>query len=114
LSHDALNSDVADHLEDDLLLHSPVDSDSTIVSADLQNTLRFGEVQKVVAKKPFFYRLVRQFVLTVKNGKRVAGRLQYMPAWWTVLSKEQIYQIGAYLETLALPEANWKEPPKSP
>jgi mono/diheme cytochrome c family protein len=56
----------------------------------------------------------RQFVLTVKNGKRVAGRLQYMPAWGTVLSKEQIYQIGAYLETLALPEANWKEPPKSP
>ena len=53
LSHDALNSDVADHLEDDLLLHSPVDSDSTIVSADLQNTLRFGEVQKVVAKGLF-------------------------------------------------------------
>ena len=53
LSHDALNSDVADHLEDDLLLQSPVDSDSTIVSADLQNTLRFGEVQKVVAKGLF-------------------------------------------------------------
>lgn len=54
----------------------------------------------------------RQFVLTVKNGKRVPGRLQYMPAWGRVLSEKQIYQIGAYLETLALPEANWKEPLK--
>lgn len=52
----------------------------------------------------------RQFVLTLKNGKRVPGRVQNMPAWGTVLSTEQIYQIGAYLETLALPEANWKEP----
>ena len=57
LSHDALNADVADHLGEDLLLHSPVDSDSTIVPADPQNTLRFGEVQKVVAKG-LFYRLV--------------------------------------------------------
>jgi len=56
----------------------------------------------------------RQFVLTVKNGRQVSGRPQYMPAWRTVLADEQIYQIGAYLETLALPEANWKEPVKSP
>jgi mono/diheme cytochrome c family protein len=55
----------------------------------------------------------RRFVLTVKNSRCVGGRSQYMPACGTVLSTEQIYQIGAYLETLALPEANLKEPAKS-
>jgi mono/diheme cytochrome c family protein len=45
---------------------------------------------------------------TVKEGKNT-GRTMTMPAWGGVLSEEQIYQIAAYLETLALPGANWKE-----
>src|SRR5882762_10826346 len=43
----------------------------------------------------------RRFVETVKNGKDT-GRTMKMPAWGRVLSEQQIYQIGAYLETLAL------------
>src|SRR5262249_23730647 len=50
----------------------------------------------------------RKFVQTVKEGKNT-GRTMTMPAWGGVLSDEQIYQIGAYLETVALPGANWKE-----
>ena len=55
LSDDALNSDVADHLEDDLLVESLMDSDNTIVSADLQKPSRSGEVQKGVAKGLFLH-----------------------------------------------------------
>jgi mono/diheme cytochrome c family protein len=51
----------------------------------------------------------RKFVETVKNGRDVPGRTQKMPAWGGVLTDEQIYQIGAYLETLAMQGANWKE-----
>jgi mono/diheme cytochrome c family protein len=51
----------------------------------------------------------RRFVETVKNGKDT-GRTMKMPAWGRVLSEQQIYQIGAYLETLALEGANWKAP----
>ena len=50
----------------------------------------------------------RTFMQTVKEGKNT-GRTMTMPAWGGVLSEEQIYQIAAYLETLALPGANWKE-----
>ena len=50
----------------------------------------------------------RRFMQTVKEGKNT-GRTMTMPAWGGVLSEEQIYQIAAYLETLALPGANWKE-----
>jgi mono/diheme cytochrome c family protein len=50
----------------------------------------------------------REFVVTVKNGREVQGRIQSMPAWGAVLKEEQIYQIGAYLETLAIDGANWK------
>ncbi len=32
-----------------------------------------------------------------------------MPAWGGVLDEKTIFQIGAYLETLALQGANWKE-----
>ena len=52
----------------------------------------------------------RKFVETVKNGKDVPGRIQKMPPWGGVLADEQIYQIGAYLETLAKEGANWKSP----
>jgi cytochrome c oxidase cbb3-type subunit 3 len=40
----------------------------------------------------------------------VAGRPdKQMPPWDGVLNGEQISQIGAYLETLAGPGANWKD-----
>ncbi len=51
----------------------------------------------------------RKFVETVKNGRDVPGRMQKMPSWGGVLNDQQIYQIGAYLETLAIDGANWKE-----
>jgi mono/diheme cytochrome c family protein len=51
----------------------------------------------------------KKFVDTVKNGRDVPGRIQKMPPWGAVLSEKQIYQIGAYLETLALQGANWKD-----
>jgi mono/diheme cytochrome c family protein len=50
-----------------------------------------------------------KFVETVKNGRTVQGRSQYMPAWGAVLDDKQINEIGAYLETLAIEGANWKE-----
>ncbi len=49
------------------------------------------------------------FVEVVKKGREVPGRIQSMPAWGAVLKVEQIYQIGAYLETVAIDGANWKE-----
>ena len=52
----------------------------------------------------------RNFVDTVKNGRDVPGRIQKMPPWGGVLKDDQIYQIGAYLETLAEQGANWRQP----
>jgi mono/diheme cytochrome c family protein len=49
------------------------------------------------------------FVETVKNGRQIPGRNQNMPAWNGVLDDKTIYEIGAYLETLAMENANWKE-----
>ena len=51
----------------------------------------------------------RRYVEVVKNGRQVQGRTQGMPAWNGVLDDKTIYEIGAYLETLALEGANWKE-----
>lgn len=51
----------------------------------------------------------KAYVEVVKKGREVPGRIQNMPAWGAVLKEEQIYQIGAYLETLAIDGANWKE-----
>ena len=51
----------------------------------------------------------KAYVEIVKKGREVPGRIQNMPAWGAILKEEQIYQIGAYLETLALDGANWKE-----
>jgi len=51
----------------------------------------------------------QEFVLIVKTGRQIQGRTQNMPAWGAVLKEEQIYQIGAYLETLAIEGAEWKE-----
>jgi mono/diheme cytochrome c family protein len=49
------------------------------------------------------------YVMTVKNGRKIPGRNQEMPAWNGVLKDDVIYQIGAYLETVAIDGANWKE-----
>jgi mono/diheme cytochrome c family protein len=51
----------------------------------------------------------RRYVETVKNGRQVQGRTQGMPAWNGVIDDKTIYEIGAYLETLAMEGANWKE-----
>jgi mono/diheme cytochrome c family protein len=52
----------------------------------------------------------RKFVATVKSGVQAPGReIKDMPAWDGVLDDKTIYQIGAYLETLAIEGANWKE-----
>ena len=57
-----------------------------------------------------FYKGFRRFVETVTNGVQAPGReLKDMPAWGGVLDEDTIYRIGAYLETLALEGANWKE-----
>lgn len=54
----------------------------------------------------------KRFVQTVKSGRRVEGRQQFMPSFGH-LSVDEISHIGAYLETLAHPEANWKEGAKN-
>jgi mono/diheme cytochrome c family protein len=54
----------------------------------------------------------RQYVNIVKSGRKVEGRAQFMPAWGGVLKDEDIYMIGAFLETLAMEGANWKEAKK--
>ena len=50
----------------------------------------------------------RKFVDTVQHGKDT-GRTMTMPAWGAVLDEKTIFQIGAYIETLAIDGANWKE-----
>lgn len=52
-----------------------------------------------------FWRGYREFVTIVKNG-RVERQ---MPPWKEILSDKDIAQIGAYLETLAIEGANWKD-----
>jgi mono/diheme cytochrome c family protein len=51
----------------------------------------------------------KRYVETVRTGREVPGRIQGMPAWGAVLDEKTIYEIGAYLETLAIDGANWKE-----
>ena len=50
----------------------------------------------------------RKFVATVKGGKDT-GRTMTMPAWGAVLDDKTIFQIGAFIETLAIEGADWKE-----
>lgn len=52
----------------------------------------------------------QKYVEIVKQGRNVRGRIQNMPAWGKVLPEDEIYKIGAYLETLAKEGANWGEP----
>jgi mono/diheme cytochrome c family protein len=56
-----------------------------------------------------FNRGFRAYVETVKKGRNTTGLAYSMPAWDGVLDDQTIYQIGAYLETLAIDGANWKE-----
>ena len=49
------------------------------------------------------------FVEVVLSGRQTAGRAMQMPAWKGVLKNDDIYKIGAYLETMAIEGANWKE-----
>ena len=53
-----------------------------------------------------FKRGFEQYVEIVKNG-RETGRIGKMPGWDKVLSEELIFQIGAFLETLALEGSYW-------
>ena len=54
-----------------------------------------------------------QYVQIVKNG-RESGRIGKMPGWGKVLSEELIFQIGAFLETLALEGSYWGDSENRP
>ena len=60
-----------------------------------------------------FKRGFEQYVHIVKNG-RETGRIGKMPPWGKVLSDELIFQIGAFLETLALEGAYWGDSKNRP
>ncbi len=60
-----------------------------------------------------FNRGFEQYVHIVKNG-RETGRIGKMPRWGGVLSDELIFQIGAFLETLAIEGAYWGESKTKP
>ena len=62
---------------------------------------RWGKYGKDLRK---FWQGYSKFVLIVVQG--VKGK--QMPPWGEVLSGNQISQIGAYLETLAMEGANWQ------
>jgi len=64
-------------------------------------TPRFG---KYGANLTTFFRGYKEFVVIVKEGR--PGK--QMPPWKTVLDDDNIAKIGAYLETLAQPNANWR------
>ncbi len=53
-----------------------------------------------------FWRGYKEFVKIVLNGR--TGNLGMMPAWKEYMDEETIGKIGAFLETLAQPEANWQ------
>lgn len=62
---------------------------------------RFGKYAADLRK---FWRGYNEFVTIVKVGRTE----KQMPPWKDVLKDEEINQIGAYLETLAIEGANWK------
>ncbi|MGQ4808671.1 hypothetical protein NKDENANG_02059 [Candidatus Entotheonellaceae bacterium PAL068K] len=63
---------------------------------------RFGKYAKDLRK---FKQGFSQFVVIVVNGRRK----KRMPAWRGVISGDEIAQIGAYLETLAIEGAKWQD-----
>lgn len=52
-----------------------------------------------------FWRGYNQFIIIVKNGRTD----RQMPPWKEVLDNTQISQIGAFLETLSVEGAQWKD-----
>ena len=60
-----------------------------------------------------FKRGFEQYVDIVKNG-RETGRIGKMPSWGKVLSDEVIFQIGAFLETLAIEGSYWGDSDNRP
>ena len=61
-----------------------------------------------------FKRGFEQYVHIVKNGRDVPGRIGKMPPWGKVLSEELIFQIGAFIETLAIEGAYWGDSETKP
>jgi cytochrome c oxidase cbb3-type subunit 3 len=59
---------------------------------------------KYGANLTIFPRGYKEFLVTAKNGR--PGK--QMPPWKDTLDDEALNKIGAYLETLAQPGANWK------
>ena len=52
----------------------------------------------------------KKYIEITKNGVQTPGReIKDMPAWGGVLDDPTLIKIGAYLETLAIEGANWKE-----
>ena len=69
---------------------------------DADGRSRFGAYAKDLRQFSLGYSM---FLATV-----VAGRPQKkMPPWAEVLTPKEIQEIGAYLETLAIEGANWKD-----
>jgi mono/diheme cytochrome c family protein len=62
---------------------------------------RFGDYAKDLRR---WWGGYPKFVVTVLNGRPQ----QRMPPWGGVLDEDQIAQIGAYLETLAIDGARWR------
>ena len=63
---------------------------------------RWGRIGADLRK---FWRGYSEFVTIVAAGKPE----RRMPPWGGVLDMDQINEIGAYVETLALPGAKWKD-----
>jgi hypothetical protein len=55
LRDDHVNSEVVDHLSNDLLVERFSDSGSGIFRGDLKNTISFCEVRKILAKRVFLH-----------------------------------------------------------
>ncbi len=55
LRDDHVNSDVVDHLSNDLFAERFSDSDSGIFRGGLKNAIRFCEVRKIPAKRVFLH-----------------------------------------------------------
>jgi mono/diheme cytochrome c family protein len=62
---------------------------------------RFGNYAADLRK---FWRGYKEFVTIVTNGR--PDRM--MPPWKEVLDTQKISEVGAYLETLAIDDANWR------
>jgi mono/diheme cytochrome c family protein len=62
---------------------------------------RFGNYAADLRK---FWRGYKEFITIVTNGRTA----RMMPPWKEVLDDQKIAQVGAYLETLAIEDSNWR------